>query len=513
MGTFDQLCKTCAERGWALAMRMSACAADADDVMQDALTIAWKKQAAIPPVPWPWFCNVVVNCARNNRRKTNRIMLMEMSGDRAASAAGDSPERAAQKRETNTELLKAIKELPENEQRAIALCVLGGLSQAEASKATGVKLNTIKARVRRGLERLKQRFGDRPGGIEALLSVPVAVPANGTVDKAVERWTLKAKQGGATLTPASITVIVAGLLVVAASVLAGVTYLPRLWNDHKPLEPAVGPQTGSGGSLKNGDNNAPSVNSEQSDRAEGENDNSGSAGNTESTGVQPDQEGGADNAEGVPVAAADSPDGTEGWRLVPITMDYGNDTARPMARGTAMVKGAQSLTHGVMTLYYDNSNVMDRTEYRFGKRHGRAAVFYEDGTPKDVGAYFEDKEDGYWTLLYPSGSVNWTGNYRKGVQQGTWTSLHEDGSPQKSETYKDGLLDGERTERFKDGGTLVSNYLLGKRQGLETEIDTVKGTCRVSWYEDDKKHGNEFVFDLKTGDQLEWRRFNSGVEE
>jgi RNA polymerase sigma-70 factor (ECF subfamily) len=124
---------------------------EASDCVQSAFVAAARKPERIPADdPWPWFSAVLVNEARNARRKHKALPTDEefmMSDPRP------DPATAAQRAELAGELRLAMQTLPEGERDALALTYIGGLTHAEAAQALGMPVKTVSSHVSRGRER------------------------------------------------------------------------------------------------------------------------------------------------------------------------------------------------------------------------------------------------------------------------------------------------------------------------------------------------------------------------
>ncbi|MBV8331063.1 MAG: sigma-70 family RNA polymerase sigma factor, partial [Verrucomicrobia bacterium] len=65
-------------------------------------------------------------------------------------------------RERATIVRAAVLQLPEEQREALELSFFGGLTHEEISERLGAPLGTIKARIRRGLLRLRESLGEEP---------------------------------------------------------------------------------------------------------------------------------------------------------------------------------------------------------------------------------------------------------------------------------------------------------------------------------------------------------------
>jgi RNA polymerase sigma-70 factor (ECF subfamily) len=94
----------------------------------------------------------------------------------------NDPNQALQRAELSALVHVCLADLDDDQRIAIVLTHLSGLSQNEAALAVGVPLNTLKARVRRGLDNLRERLGARAPSLEgSLKTLPVAPPVAGFI--------------------------------------------------------------------------------------------------------------------------------------------------------------------------------------------------------------------------------------------------------------------------------------------------------------------------------------------
>lgn len=130
--------------------------ADADDLAQETFLAAWtglgryRGQASLRS----WLCAIAwkkrLTHARSRRRAANREAGLDTS-----TAAEASPDQTL-------DLQAALRRLPEAQRAAVALCLGGGFSHAEAAEALGTPIGTIKSHVERGRARLAAALGDEP---------------------------------------------------------------------------------------------------------------------------------------------------------------------------------------------------------------------------------------------------------------------------------------------------------------------------------------------------------------
>ena len=140
-------------------------AADAEEAAQDAFVKAYR---ALPrfrtgePLR-PWLLAIVANEARNRRRAAGRraaLALRAAGEERSSGEAAASPETTLLAGERRAALLAALGRLGERDRTVIACRHLLELSEAETAAALGVRRGTVKSRLSRALERLREEVGD-----------------------------------------------------------------------------------------------------------------------------------------------------------------------------------------------------------------------------------------------------------------------------------------------------------------------------------------------------------------
>jgi RNA polymerase sigma-70 factor (ECF subfamily) len=132
----------------------------ADDLAQEALLTAWTRLDRIDPQAnvRAWLCGIGYNKCLTALRSDRRARARE-AGWRSAeeTAPGLAPaDRLA--------LERAMAGLPLEQRAAVALCLAGGFSHAEAAEAMGLPLGTVKSHVTRGRAALLQALGGSDDG-------------------------------------------------------------------------------------------------------------------------------------------------------------------------------------------------------------------------------------------------------------------------------------------------------------------------------------------------------------
>ena len=150
---------------------------ECEDVAQDAWVAGLQRAPAAPKHRRSWFARVIrhraIDLLRGRRRRTAREHAA--ARPEGTGSTFDAVERA----ETGRRLVAAVLVLDEPFRSAVLLRFLDGLSPRAVAQRLGVPVETVRSRVRRGLERLREALEEREGrswrrGLAALGSPSLA---------------------------------------------------------------------------------------------------------------------------------------------------------------------------------------------------------------------------------------------------------------------------------------------------------------------------------------------------
>ena len=166
---FNQLMAMHEKRMYAVALRMFANREDAQDCLQEAMLRiyraigSFKGQSSFST----WVYRITMNtCLDELRRKKNRpsTSLDNLLDQGWSPSDGDNvPEHRAIQAETRKALVGAIRELPEDMRAAIVLRDMQGYSYDEIARMLDVNVGTIKSRISRGREKLREKLSGKSG--------------------------------------------------------------------------------------------------------------------------------------------------------------------------------------------------------------------------------------------------------------------------------------------------------------------------------------------------------------
>jgi RNA polymerase sigma-70 factor, ECF subfamily len=153
---------------YAMAQRVLEDNKEAEDALQEGFTYIWRKAAAYDPArssPFAWAVMITRNKAIDRLRARGRIEKLrekftEQGTHFPQQDLGSADQPALREREAIVR--SAVLQLPEEQREALELSFFGGLTHEEISERLGVPLGTIKARIRRGLLRLRESLGEGP---------------------------------------------------------------------------------------------------------------------------------------------------------------------------------------------------------------------------------------------------------------------------------------------------------------------------------------------------------------
>jgi len=161
---FNQLMAAHERRMYAVALRMCANREDAQDCLQEAMLrvfraiSGFKGQSSFST----WVYRVTMNTCldelrkKKNRQNTSLDNLLDQGW--SPSDGENGPEKHALQSETRRQLSAAIQELPEDMRAAVVLRDVHGLAYDEIADALQTNVGTIKSRISRGREKLREKL-------------------------------------------------------------------------------------------------------------------------------------------------------------------------------------------------------------------------------------------------------------------------------------------------------------------------------------------------------------------
>lgn len=164
---FNQLVERYQSRVYRLAYRMVG-PASADDASQDAFISAFKSIRSFRGGNFrSWLLRITANVCRDQLRAAKRkggasLESMLEAGVWEPTSPGRSPEEAASDAELNAAIMTAVAALPPDQRAVLVLIDIEGYSYEETAKAVGASLGTVKSRLSRAREKVRDAFQASP---------------------------------------------------------------------------------------------------------------------------------------------------------------------------------------------------------------------------------------------------------------------------------------------------------------------------------------------------------------
>jgi len=144
---------------FSVAVRILADTAEAEEVIQDVFVQIWEKAASFDPMlgsAFHWSLSILrhrsIDRLRSRQRRARLHDELEKAQDPALE---NSQEQTTLDSEDTAAIRSALKELPSEQREAIEMAFFGGKTHLEIAESLNEPLGTIKARIRRGMLKLR----------------------------------------------------------------------------------------------------------------------------------------------------------------------------------------------------------------------------------------------------------------------------------------------------------------------------------------------------------------------
>lgn len=164
----EELYRRYARPVFSLALRVLGDGPESEEVTQDVFERAWRHarsydQARGRAATWllSMAHHVSVDALRRKQRRPQTVagesgvLALQLIADPGRDVAEIADERL-----DGYEIRRALRALPVAQRQAIELAFFGGMSHMEIAAMLGDPLGTVKARIRRGMERLRATLGE-----------------------------------------------------------------------------------------------------------------------------------------------------------------------------------------------------------------------------------------------------------------------------------------------------------------------------------------------------------------
>ena len=163
---FNRLMEMHEKRMYAVALRMCGNREDAQDCLQEAMLRVYRAIGSFKGQSsfGTWVYRITMNtCLDELRRKKNKQSTsLDNMLDQGWSPTDDSasPEKKVMQIEMRKSISKSIQELPEDMRSAVIMRDIHGYSYDEIADMLNVNVGTIKSRISRGREKLREKLSN-----------------------------------------------------------------------------------------------------------------------------------------------------------------------------------------------------------------------------------------------------------------------------------------------------------------------------------------------------------------
>jgi len=158
MPSWDELVRQHADRVYRLAYRLSGNQHDAEDLTQETFIRVFRSVHNYQPGTFEgWLHRITTNLFLDMVRRRGRIRMEALPEDYdRVPAQQPTPEEIYHDARLGADLQAALDSLPPEFRAAVVLCDIEGLSYEEIGATLGVKLGTVRSRIHRGRQALRE---------------------------------------------------------------------------------------------------------------------------------------------------------------------------------------------------------------------------------------------------------------------------------------------------------------------------------------------------------------------
>jgi RNA polymerase sigma-70 factor (ECF subfamily) len=166
MPSWDELVRQHADRVYRLAYRLAGNQQDAEDLTQETFIRVFRSVQNYQPGTFEgWLHRITTNLFLDMVRRRSRIRMEALPEDYDRVPADDpNPEEIYHDSRLGADLQAALDSLPPEFRAAVVLCDIEGLSYEEIGATLGVKLGTVRSRIHRGRQAIRDHLAAHSGG-------------------------------------------------------------------------------------------------------------------------------------------------------------------------------------------------------------------------------------------------------------------------------------------------------------------------------------------------------------
>jgi antitoxin component YwqK of YwqJK toxin-antitoxin module len=110
------------------------------------------------------------------------------------------------------------------------------------------------------------------------------------------------------------------------------------------------------------------------------------------------------------------------------------------------------LRDGVWIEYYDEGNILRKSNYKNGLKDGEEVTYHKNGKINSIATYYTGFLHGKWTKWHQNGDLDEQGEYMGGKAEGHWIYYFYDKNKKRQEGfYKQSIRDSTWTDYLENG--------------------------------------------------------------
>jgi RNA polymerase sigma-70 factor (ECF subfamily) len=136
---------------------------DAQDAAQDVFVNAYRSFKNFTPRAslYTWLYRIAVNTCIDYKRKSQRLLLNDEATIIEIAAPGPSPEKVCESKEVTAVIQEALEALTPDFRAVIVLREIEGLSYEEIAEVLQISMGTVKSRISRAREELREHLRNK----------------------------------------------------------------------------------------------------------------------------------------------------------------------------------------------------------------------------------------------------------------------------------------------------------------------------------------------------------------
>ena len=144
---------------FSIATRILGDAHEAEEVVQDVFVQIWEKATTFDAAlgsPFHWAMRITRNRSIDRLRSRQRRTKLAAQFQENIEITTNGPAASELGEEAVVQIRSCVGKLPADQRRVIEMAFFGGLTHVEIAETLGEPLGTIKARIRRGMMKLRE---------------------------------------------------------------------------------------------------------------------------------------------------------------------------------------------------------------------------------------------------------------------------------------------------------------------------------------------------------------------